>query len=57
MMILFIGVIIALWIMGDFEGEHTAAVMFSLFGALVLMNELSERKEKRKAGKKRAARR
>ena len=44
MKILFAMVILAAWVLGIYDGDCTAAVMFSLFGALAAVDKLREAK-------------
>lgn len=52
MKILFAMVILAAWVLGIYDGDCTAAVMFSLFGALAAVDKLREYIRKRRSTKK-----
>lgn len=45
--VIFAIMIIVAWILGIAEGDCTAAVMFSIFGACALVDKLMERRERR----------
>lgn len=47
MTILFIMLIIATWVLGTYEGNHTAAVFFSLWGVCVWWTSVKERRKSR----------
>lgn len=52
MTILFLIVVAACWVLGIADGDCTAALMFTMFGALAAIDEIRERRRAKKLEQK-----